>query len=610
MEELMQKRYLFYFLMGAGLCMGITTAKQPVMATETVTTTETGNTTEAENTAEAAATETPEVVITTEADDAADEENAANAAGTADGTNATAAGNTEEKANAAAENGENSAATGAAGTADGANTTAADNTEEKANAAAKNGENSATTGAAGTADEANTTAADNTEEAVNAAAKNGENTAGADTTTNADDEEGTTTADEADTTTTDDAEEADTAAEEAAAAYADVSDDALYSGIQIDGDFSDWAAIDKVYDFNANLTEAAMIWDHDYVYLYLKEGVRHWDGWEMYEGNIHAATPYSNGNFCIETNTGYKSSVIVQGPNNGSVTAKVNDTYVDIAYKKHIYEIAIPVELLKGYNDKTSSLNLGTMGGWNDTPNYIMMGVSHWNPDAGTTGGGENQDKDDNNSDLYDKTTYIKYDYDFSDWDDYPHQTIDYSTGGSHGADAEGALYSDGEYLYGHIKYYGGYYPDIFGFFELAINEKYHRALMLNARAVDNDGNILWNYNTNDRKPGSYEFHIYGAETIDGGAWDTDYGVLYIELQKHGRLNAEFRLDQSKIAHYYKCDQTDIKSLDMRFIRIGYKWISCAGTSTGPILGMAISGFAVLGSMWFYNRKKKKGTAA
>ena len=556
----MQKRYLFYFLMGAGLCMGITTAKQPVMATETVTTTETGNTTEvettteaentadvvttteagntteAENTAEAAATETPEIVITTEADDAADEESAANAADTAD--------------------------------------------------------------------DANTTAADNTEEAVNAAVKNGENTAGADTITNADDEEGTTTATEADT------EEADTAAEEDAAAYANASDDALYSGIQIDGDFSDWAAIDKVYDFNANLTEAAMVWDHDYVYLYLKEGVKHPDGWEMYEGNIHAATPYSNGNFCIETNTGYKSSVIVHGPNSGIVTAKVNDTYVDIAYKKHIYEIAIPVELLKGYNDKTSSLNLGTMGGWNDTPNYIMMGVSHWNPDAGTTGGGENQDKDDNNSDLYDKTTYIKYDYDFSDWDDYPHQTIDYSTGGSHGADAEGALYSDGEYLYGHIKYYGGYYPDIFGFFELAINEKYHRTLMLNARAVDNDGNILWNYNTSDLKPGSYEFHIYGAETIDGGAWDTDYGVLYIELQKHGRLNAEFRLDQSKIAHYYKCDQTDIKSLDMRFIRIGYKWISCAGTSTGPILGMAISGFAVLGSMWFYNRKKKKGTAA
>lgn len=590
MEKLMQKRYLFYFLMGAGLCMGITTAKQPVMATETVTTTETGNTTEAENTAEAAATETPEVVITTEVDDAADEESAANAAGTADG----------------------------------ANTTAADNTEEKANAAAKNGENPAATGAAGTADEANTTAADNTEEAVNAAVKNGENTAGADTTTNADDEEGTTTATEADTeeadtatdtteadtTTTDDAEEADTAAEEDAAAYANASDDALYSGIQIDGDFSDWAAIDKVYDFNANLTEAAMIWDHDYVYLYLKEGVKHPDGWEMYEGNIHAATPYSNGNFCIETNTGYKSSVIVHGSNSGSVTAKVNDTYVDIAYKKHIYEIAIPVELLKGYNEKTSSLNLGTMGGWNDTPNYIMMGVSHWNPDAGTTGGGENQDKDDNNSGLYDKTTYIKYDYDFSDWDDYPHQTIDYSTGGSHGADAEGALYSDGEYLYGHIKYYGGYYPDIFGFFELAINEKYHRTLMLNARAVDNDGNILWNYNTSDLKPGSYEFHIYGAETIDGGAWDTDYGVLYIELQKHGRLNAEFRLDQSKIAHYYKCDQTDIKSFDMRFIRIGDKWISCAGTSTGPILGMAISGFAVLGSMWFYNRKKKKGTAA
>ncbi len=580
MEELMQKRYLFYFLMGAGLCMGITTAKQPVMATEVETTTETGNTTDAENTAEAAVTETPEVVITTEVDDAADKANAAGA-DTTDGADTTAA----------------DVGTTAAGVADGANTTATDgetatdDAEEAANTAAKNGENSAASGADDTADEANTAGAADEENST------------------ADDEESTTTADEADTTT-DGTEEADTATEEDAAAYADASDDALYSGIQIDGDFSDWAAIDKIYDFNTNLTEAAMIWDHDYVYLYLKEGVIGPEGWEMYEGNIHAATPYSNGNFCIETNTGYKSSVMVQGPSSGSVTAKVNDTYVDIAYKKHTYEIAIPVELLKGYNDKTSSLNFGTMGSWNDTPNYIVMGVSHWNPDAGTTGDGEDGDKDDNNSGLYDKTTYIKYDYDFSDWDDYPHQTIDYSTGGSHGADAEGALYSDGEYLYGHIKYYGGHYQDIFGFFELAINEKYHRTLQLTARAVDNEGNALWHYDTSDLKPGSYEFHLYGAETIDGGSWGVDYGVLYIELQEHGRLNAEFRLDQSKIAHYYKCDQTDIKSLDMRFIRIGDKWISCAGTSTGPILGMAISGFAVLGSMWFYNRKKKRGTAA
>lgn len=550
----MQKRYLFYFLMGAGLCMGITTAKQPVMATEVETTAETENMTEAESTTEAAITETPEVVITTEVDDAADETNA----------------NTVDE--------ENSAATGADDTADEEN--AADTTTVDA-------ENITDAAEAAAEDEGNTTnAADNVETVNNT--------------------------EEAETTTEEATETEDTTEETDVATFADPSADALYSGIQIDGDFSDWAAIDKVYDFNTNLTEAAMIWDHDYVYLYLKEGVKGPEGWEMYEGNIHAATPYSNGNFCIETNTGYKSSVQVLGPNSGKVTAKVNDTYVDIAYAKHTYEIAIPVSALKGYNDKTSSLNFGTMGSWNDTPNYVMTGVSHWNPDAGDSGsaGGDSGDKGDSGSDLYDKTTYIKYDYDFSDWDDYPHHTIDYSTGGAHGADAEGALYSDGDYLYGHIKYYGGYYPDIFGFFELAINEKYHSVLYLNARAVDNDGNILWHYDTSHLDPGTYEFHIFGPGTIDGGAWGTDYGLLYIELQGNGRVNAEFRLDQSKIAHFYKCDQTDIKSLDMRFIRIGDKWISCAGTSTGPILGMAISGISVLLGMCFYNRKKKRGTAA
>lgn len=508
----MKKRSLFYFLMGAGLCMGITAAKQPVMATEAVTTTA------SENTTGSADTETLETVIKTAPDDAADD-----------------AGDTV--------------------TADEAGAATADDAS-----------------AEDTADEAD---ADDTEEAD--------------------------TANEADAG---DTEEADTADD------ADALADALYSGIQIDGDFSDWTAVDKVYNFNTNLTEASVIWDHDYVYLYLQEGVKHPDGYELYEGNIHAATPYSNGNFCIETNTGYKSSVQIQGLSNGSVTVKVNGTSVEAAYAAHKYEIAVPVSLLKGYNDKTSSLNFGTMGSIDDTPNYVVTGITHWNPDVDPDGDGGTQDKGDGDSDIYDKTTYIKYDYDFSDWDDYPHHTIDYSTGGAHGADAEGALYSDGDYVYGHIKYYGGYYSDIYGFFELAVNEQYDSILQLSAKAVDNEGNILWGYDTSNLSTGSYEFHVFGPETVDGGAWTTDYGVLYIEVQESGRVNAEFRLSQSSIAHFYKCDQTDIKSIDMRFIRIGTKWISCAGTSTAPVLGMAISGIAVLGSMWVYNRRKKRGTAA
>ena len=379
--------------------------------------------------------------------------------------------------------------------------------------------------------------------------------------------------------------------------------EAIYQGIVIDGSFSDWDGVTKTYDFNDNIMECAFIWDGDFTYIYLKENEN------MYEGNLHNATPYSNGNFCIETSTGYKSSLYILGPNAGKPSATLDGEPVEMCYFDHKYEVKVPVSKIRGYNSKITSLNFGTMGNANDVPSYIIYGASHWNPGAGESGSVDNPNEGEGGN-LYDKTVYIKYDYDFSDWDNYPHDTIDYSTGGAHGADAEGALYSDGDYLYGHIMYYAAYYHDIFSFFELAVNGNHNSILQLSAKITDNNGKPIDNYKINEHEPGIYEFHVFGPETVDGGAWTTDYGLIYLEVDATGRVEAEFKLDQSRIAHFYKCEQTDLKLLEMRFIRIGDKWIGCAGTTTGPIVGITICLAVALGSPLYIRRRKYRSAIA
>ena len=376
----------------------------------------------------------------------------------------------------------------------------------------------------------------------------------------------------------------------------------MYSGIVIDGNFFDWEAISKVNGFNDNLQESAMVWDGDYVYLYFKENSSH------YIGNIIHATPYDNGNFCIETDNGYKTAVILE-MSGEQPTASVDGTRLEVCYSNYMYEIAVPVTVIKGYTKKTAALNLCLLPDDVNAPIYIHQGVVHWNPGIGDieSGDGENE----NDSEIYEKTTHITYDYDFTDWEDYPHSTIDYSTGGADGADAEGALFSDGDYLYGHVMYFAGIYNDFFAYYELAINEDYSRTLQLSAKIIDNNGNPVDDYNTYGLPEGTYEFHVFGPETVDGGAWTTNYGAIYMKVGAAGKIEAEYRLDQSKIAHFYKVDQTDIKSLNARYIRIGDEWISCAGTSTGPILGIAISILAALtGAGYYTKRKTNRGMAA
>jgi uncharacterized protein (TIGR04145 family) len=412
-----------------------------------------------------------------------------------------------------------------------------------------------------------------------------ENTTGENETVQ-DTEEGTEDTGVAAASEDEDAEE--TVAEEVPEGFEDGVDatEAVYAGITIDGDFSDWDAIDKtgkIEGTNDCLWDAAAIWDGDYVYLYLMEN----PNW--YDGNIHGASPYYNGNFMIQTSRGDKTSLKIQGLQ--LVEAPAGAT---LAYNNHQYEIAVPVTSLKGFKvNSTSSLNFGVMG-------------DDWYPDIMIVGGLEDVSRIDTDDVVASTKTEIKYDYDFTDWDNYPHEIIQYSSAGIDATDSAIALYSDGDQLFGHVSYYNAYYSysDIFSYLSLAVNGDYGNYLPLTCYMEDDEGNVYTCFRPDNFRMGRYEYHIFGmGDSYNPGAWTTDYGKLYLEVSPTGAVEAEFVISLEKVAAYYHMEQTDFKTIHMQFIRIGYKWVTTAGTSTGPIVGILLCVGVVVAAQVY--RKKR-----
>ena len=100
-----------------------------------------------------------------------------------------------------------------------------------------------------------------------------------------------------------------------------------YSGITIDGDFSDWDGVIKYdvpsYYDNVTMNQAAIVWDGDWIYIYLDEAQQNSASW---------SGPYGDGNFNIVTDIGEVLMISVH--NNGEegniveVTNPLQDLYL------------------------------------------------------------------------------------------------------------------------------------------------------------------------------------------------------------------------------------------------------------------------------------------
>jgi uncharacterized protein (TIGR04145 family) len=67
----------------------------------------------------------------------------------------------------------------------------------------------------------------------------------------------------------------------------------------------------------------------------------------------------------------------------------------------------------------------------------------------------------------------------------------------------------------------------------------------------------------------------------------------------------EFELDLKKVAALIGADENDFQQIDVQFSRFGQQWLSTAGASSGPWLGVILC-LAVVGGVWCYRRRKTR----
>lgn len=375
---------------------------------------------------------------------------------------------------------------------------------------------------------------------------------------------------------------------------------ATYNGITIDGNFSDWDAIQKTDAIDPNpehpqnLAAAALVFDHDYAYIYVQEGPG---------GSAAGAGTHSNGQFSITTDLGTGNELLIQlhddHQGNSSVTA--GDQTVESRHVGAQWEIAVPKSMLPHYQ---KTINFGL---YQQQP--IISNVA--NLDTGDPG---------NAGDF----NGIRYDGDFSDWTAYPHTRIQYATAGTqeHVTDASGALYSDGSTLFTHVrttmpehlKESGGEF-----LWSVTYNFGDNRILYPTFAEVDGDGTMHWYSGGATLPEGTHELYIFATDGWHNStninnlsAGDTNYGKVTVKVDKAGQVDEmESEIDLATVAKHFQCDTHDFKTIKAQFGRLGQEWIETAGTSTAPWLGTGIAIASVVAALGIaYGIRRRRAGAA
>ncbi len=357
----------------------------------------------------------------------------------------------------------------------------------------------------------------------------------------------------------------------------------VYQGIVIDGSFADWDAVTKTpgNDPGGNLKDVAMVFDGDWVYLYLEE----------YPGySATGAGTQGNGKYSIKTDLG--KEFVFQLNRDGTVSCPAEDA--SCQHNGTRWEVAIPVSALPEYQN---TLDFGIY-----LHEPMVTGVANLN---GQGSGGS-----------FDG---IVYDGLYGDWTYYPHTTIQYATQGTgeKPADATGALYADGSSLYGHVRSDMPQHVQTGGSELLnavtirfdGIGDLYFRPVL-----VGEDGSINYNPDISSLKDGTYEFYL--GHTSDWGTLDNinnadfpnydqqvPYGKIMITATD-SQIEGEFLIDLEKVAKRFDCSPQDFKTISAQFGRLGQQWITISGTPTGAWLGVLLCLLTVLGVTWFRRRRQ------
>ena len=379
---------------------------------------------------------------------------------------------------------------------------------------------------------------------------------------------------------------------------------ARYEGITIDGDFSDWDAVAKTpVNRGGTLSEVAMVWDGDYVYLYFKENAQNWNA-------ITWDGAYSNGQFAITTDIGRSVLVRLSHRNNsepcvnGVDGAKVAVDSTAWGQDSYQWEVSIPSGELPKYKQ---TISFGLYQG-----ETFIQDVANLQGDP---------DADNKNF------SGIIYDGLYGDWDYYPHQLIQYATAGTQEkvVDAEAAMYSSNGKLYAHVvTNMPAHLQEAGGEFTAAVTIRINSDKNFYPQfvAVDAAGNINYNAKILGLAPGTYEFYMIDSqgwktasniskfdESDDSNEYGNPYhnavfGRMYVTVSP-SEDHMEYEVDLTTLAAKFGMEPDNIETLHGQWGRIGQQWVTTAGTPTGAGMGLFLC-LSTTGIAYLAQRKRKK----
>lgn len=379
--------------------------------------------------------------------------------------------------------------------------------------------------------------------------------------------------------------------------------DDVYKGIVVDGKFKDWNPVTKYDAWCGNsahlncIDQAAVVWDGDMIYLYIHESPG---------GSAAGAGTHGNGLYAFTTDLGHQ--MLVQLNNDGTVSG------VEGATASHVgaqWEISIPASNLPEYLE---SMGFGLYTASDPVEDDLFISdITNLNGQgSGGSFGGD-----------------IVIDGSYGDWAYYPHSIIEYATAGTQSRveDSEGALYSKDGMLYAHVYTTMPAHTDVEsgGEFLAAVsvafnNDREYKAYPQDGNfypkffTVDDAGNITVVNEGTHLDNGTYTFYIadtrtdFSSRNYNDLADSEVFGEMKVTVGE-GKDEMEFQIDLRKVADYIGADANDFKLIESQFGRLGQQWISTAGTSSGPLVGIGLglgTVACVLGWRKFYEKRDEK----
>lgn len=194
----------------------------------------------------------------------------------------------------------------------------------------------------------------------------------------------------------------------------------------------------------------------------------------------------------------------------------------------------------------------------------------------------------------------------YDEWKDFPDTDITYLSNNTKSVH-KGNIYSDGDYLYVHVKMNDLYESQMqFHTFNLKINDKETAIPIL---GVKEDGSIDWSVPIYGDMPEGTHTNL---AVFLGYYTPCDSSVAFTVYDKKHATDTEgdeieFRIRMKDITKYFGIDADSIDTIAVSNPNIGKESLVYAGSSTAPFVGAAISFVLVLGGFGVYKYKRNKG---